>query len=103
MLFWLANEVAEHAGKVQEHAEKAGEHIPWIVQKVNDVLGGPVYQFEMKYTKPMWDKLLGTDASKVIGEYSPQTAIPWYTVMFIIACLLSIVVVWLLKRELSED
>src|SRR5207248_6152016 len=37
------------------------------------------------------------------GEYTPQTAVPWYTVMFIIACLLSILVIWLLKRKLSED
>lgn len=103
MLSWLLSEGAEHAEKVQEHAEKAGEHIPWIVQKVNEAIGAPIYQFEMKYTKPYWDKILGTDASKVIGEYSPQTAIPWYTVMFIIACILSIIVIWLLKRKLSED
>ena len=103
MLFWLLSEGAEHAENVQEHAEKAAEHIPWIVQKVNEVIGGPVYQFEMKYTKPAWDKVLGTDASKVIGEYSPQTAVPWYTVMFIIACILSIIVIWLLRRKLSED
>ncbi|HKC63599.1 MAG TPA: F0F1 ATP synthase subunit A [Pyrinomonadaceae bacterium] len=103
MLFWLLTEAAEHGGKVQEQAGSAAEHIPWIVQKVNEAIGAPIYQFEMKYTKPMWDKLLGTDASKVIGEYSPQTAIPWYTVMFIIACILSIVVIWLLRRRLSTD
>src|SRR5205085_4073078 len=79
------------------------EHIPWIVQKVNDLIGVPVNQFELKYTKPVWDKFLGTDASKVFGEYTPQTAVPWYTVMFIIACLLSILVIWLLKRRLSHD
>jgi F-type H+-transporting ATPase subunit a len=109
MSFWLLNEpaaagaVAEHVEKVQEHAEKASEHIPWIVQKVNELIGAPVHQFELKYTKPVWDKLLGTDASKVIGEYTPQTAIPWYTVMFIIACFISILVIWLLRRKLSED
>ena len=58
---------------------------------------------QLKYTKPYWDKLLGTDASKVIGEYSPENAVPWYTVMFVIACIISIVVIWLLKRKLSED
>jgi F-type H+-transporting ATPase subunit a len=79
------------------------EHIPWIVQKVNDLIGVPVNQFELKYTKPVWDKVLGTDASTVFGEYTPQRAVPWYTVMFIIACLLSILVIWLLKRRLSHD
>jgi F-type H+-transporting ATPase subunit a len=105
MLFWLLSE-AEVAGAVAEHGEKAqqhAEHIPWIVQKVNELIGVPVHQFELKYTKPYWDKLLGTDASKVLGEYTPQTAVPWYTVMFIIACIISIVVIWLLRRKLSED
>jgi F-type H+-transporting ATPase subunit a len=105
MLFWLLSE-PEVAGAVAEHGEKAqqhAEHIPWIVQKVNELVGAPVHQFELKYTKPVWDKLLGTDASKVIGEYTPQTAIPWYTVMFVIACLISILIIWLLKRKLSED
>jgi F-type H+-transporting ATPase subunit a len=103
MLFWLLSEGAEHSEKVQEHAEKAAEHLPWIVQKVNEAIGGPINQFQLKYTKPLWDKMLGTDASKVLGEYTPQTAVPWYTVMFIIACIISIVVIWLLRRKLSED
>jgi F-type H+-transporting ATPase subunit a len=109
MLFWLLSEsavagaVAEHGEKVQEHAEKAAEHMPWIVEKVNQLIGGPIQQFELKYTKPMWDKLLGQDATKVLGEYTPQTAVPWYTVMFIIACIVTIVVIWLLRRKLSED
>src|SRR3954470_10272321 len=103
MLFWLLSEGAEHAEKAQEHAEKAAEHLPWIVQKVNEAIGAPIHQFELKYTKPLWDKMLGTDASKVIGEYTPQTAIPWDTVMFVIACILSVIVIWLLKRKLSED
>jgi F-type H+-transporting ATPase subunit a len=105
MLFWLLSE-PKVAGVVAEHGEKAqahAEHIPWIVQKVNELIGGPVHQFELKYTKPYWDKLFGTDASKVLGEYTPQTAVPWYTVMFIIACIISIVVIWLLRRKLSED
>jgi F-type H+-transporting ATPase subunit a len=105
MSFWLLSEPAV-AGAVAEHVEKAqqhAEHIPWIVQKVNELVGAPVHQFELKYTKPIWDKLLGTDASKVIGEYTPQTAIPWYTVMFVIACFISIFAIWLLRRKLSED
>src|SRR5436305_15327807 len=100
MLFWLLSEGAEHSEKIQEHAEKAAEHIPWIVQKVNEAIGGPINQFELKYTKPLWDKMLGTDASKVLGEYTPQTAVPWYTVMLIIACIISIVVILLLRLKL---
>jgi F-type H+-transporting ATPase subunit a len=115
MLFWLLDEpaasavaqhgekVAEHGEKVVEHAEKAAHHTPWIVEKVNELIGAPIHQLQLKYTKPYWDKVLGTDASTVIGEYTPQNAVPWYTVMFIIACLLSILIIWLLKRKLSED
>lgn len=116
MFFWLlqhpettatvaehGEKVAEHGEKMVEHAEKAAHHVPWIVEKVNDLIGAPINQFQLKYTKPYWDKLLGTDASTVLGEYTPQNAVPWYTVMFIIACLLSIVIIWLLKRKLSED
>ena len=109
MFFWLLSEpeaagaAAEHGEKVVEGAEKAAHHTPWIVEKVNALVGEPLYHLQMKYTKPYWDKLLGTDASHVIGEYSPETAVPWYTVMFIIACILSIVIIWLLKRKLSED
>jgi F-type H+-transporting ATPase subunit a len=116
MLFWLLDEpatsaavaqhgekVAEHGEKVIEHAEKAAHHTPWIVEKVNELIGAPIHQLQLKYTKPYWDKVLGTDASTVIGEYTPQNAVPWYTVMFIIACLLSILIIWLLKRKLSED
>ena len=35
--------------------------------------------------------------------YTPENAIPWYTVMFVLACLLSVVVIWVLKGRLSED
>jgi F-type H+-transporting ATPase subunit a len=109
MLFWLLDEpekvgaIAEHGEQMVEHAEKAAHHTPWIVEKVNDLIGAPIHQLQLKYTKPYWDKILGTDASTVIGEYTPQNAVPWYTVMFIIACILSLVIIWLLKRKLSED
>jgi F-type H+-transporting ATPase subunit a len=109
MLFWLLSEpevagkVAEHGEKVVEQVEKAKHHTPWIVEKVNELIGAPIHQFQMEYTKPLWDKMLGTDASTVLGAYTPQTAVPWYTVMFIIACIISLVVILLLKRKLSQD
>ncbi|HTG94268.1 MAG TPA: F0F1 ATP synthase subunit A, partial [Pyrinomonadaceae bacterium] len=30
-------------------------------------------------------------------------AIPWYTVMFVIACILSVAIIWIFKGQLSED
>src|SRR5947209_7900702 len=88
-------------------AEGSAEQSPLIVQFINHYLGEPAYRFEMAYTKPLWDRFFayfGTSPEQVFGvEYSPQTAIPWYTIMFIIACILSIVVIKILKDKLSED
>jgi F-type H+-transporting ATPase subunit a len=87
-------------------AEGGGHHEPLIVEFINHYLGEPVYNFQMNYTKPLWDKLFakfGTDAEKVLGAYSPETAIPWYLIMFIIACILTMVAIWIFKGRLSED
>jgi F-type H+-transporting ATPase subunit a len=88
-----------------EGAEQA-EHAPILVQLVNHYFGEWAYSFEMKYTYPKWKWLfakLGTTPEAVFGQYTPENAIPWYTVMFVIACILSIVVIWILKGKLSED
>ena len=104
-MFLLA-EAAEGAHPAAEHAEEAEHHAPIIVQLVNSWFGEPVYRFQMDYTKPYWDSFLhrfGTDAESAFGPYSPETAIPWYTVMFFIACILSVIIIWILKGKLSES
>jgi F-type H+-transporting ATPase subunit a len=102
-MFWLQ----EAAHKTAEHAEQAEEHAPpIIVQVVNHYLGPWAYDFEMKYTYPLWKTFFAkfhTTPEAVFGEYTPDNAIPWYTVMFFIACLLSIAIIWILKGQLSED
>jgi F-type H+-transporting ATPase subunit a len=60
----------------------------------------------MNYTKPIWDKFFsnfGTDAESVFGAYTVENAVPWYTIMFVIACILTIIIVRMLKGKLSED
>ena len=88
-------------------SEGGGHHTPMIVEFINHYVGEPVYRFQMAYTKPVWDKFFanfGTTPEKVFGaEYSPENAIPWYTIMFVIACLLTVFIVYLLKGKLSED
>jgi F-type H+-transporting ATPase subunit a len=87
----------------------SGGSTPLIVQFVNHYLGEPMYRFQMAYTRPAWvwlfDKIgvEGTPEHVFGFVYSPENAIPWYTVMFVIACLLTIAVVWILKGKLSED
>ena len=64
------------------------------MQLVNHYFGEWAYKFEMTYTKPIWTKFFakfGTTPEAVFGPYTPENAIPWYTVMFFIACILSVV------------
>ncbi len=85
-----------------------GEHpTPLIVEFVNFYLGEPLHQIQMQTTYVWWSALFekfGTTPEAVFGEpYSPDNAIPWYTIMFVIACALSVAVIHLLKGKLSED
>src|SRR5687768_17253507 len=88
-------------------AESGGHHLPLIVQFINHYLGEPVHHFQVTYTKPLWDKYVfanfGTTAEKAFGPYTVENAIPWYTIMFVIACIITVVVVSMLKGKLSED
>ena len=87
-------------------SESGGHATPLVVEFINHYLGEPVNNFQVTYTKPIWDKIFayfGTNAENVFGAYTPENAIPWYTVMFVIACLLTVAVIWVLKGKLSED
>ena len=98
-MFWASAEAAEHG-------EQGAHHTPIIVEFVNHYLGEPVYELQMKYTYPFWQKFFAkfhTTPEAVFGPYSPETAIPWYTVMFIIACILSVTIIWILKGRLSVE
>jgi F-type H+-transporting ATPase subunit a len=100
-MFWLQ----EAAEKGAEHAEEV-EQAPIVVQFVNHYLGEYAYRFEMAYTYPFWTKFFarfGTTPEAVFGPYTPENAIPWYTVMFVIACILSVVIIWIMKGQLSEE
>src|SRR5690606_34197646 len=45
----------------------------------------------------------GTTPEAMFGDYTIENAIPWYTIMFVIACALSVLVIWLFKGKLSEE
>lgn len=85
---------------------EGGHHTPLIVDFINHYIGEPVHHFQVHYTKPIWEKILkplGTTPEAIFGEYTAENAIPWYTVMFVIACILTVFFVWMLKGKLSED
>ena len=96
---------AEAAQETAEHAEEAAHEAPIIVQLVNNWFGEAALKFELQYTKPIWKTVLakfGTTPEDAFGPYTADNAIPWYTVMFVIACILSVVIIWILKGKLSE-
>lgn len=85
---------------------EGGHHVPLIVEFINRVFGEPIHEFQVAYTKPLWNQffaLFGTNAESVFGEYTPENAIPWYTIMFVIACLLTIAIIYLFKGKLDQD
>ncbi len=85
----------------------AAEHpTPLIVEFVNHYLGEPLHQIQMQTTHKWWTAFFakfGTTPEAMFGEYTPENAIPWYTIMFTIACVLSVIVIGLLKGKLSDD
>jgi F-type H+-transporting ATPase subunit a len=92
----------ETAAKAAEQTE----HVPIVVRFVNEYFGHAAYNFEMKYTYPMWQKILGkfgTTPEAAFGVYTPENAIPWYTVMFVLACIISLLLIWIFKGRLSEE
>ncbi len=104
-MYWLetAGKTAEHAAPAQEHS---AHHTPIIVELVNKYFGQWAYDFEMKYTYPVWKSFFAyfqTTPEAVFGPYTPENAIPWYTVMFVIACILSVAIIWILKGRLSTE
>jgi F-type H+-transporting ATPase subunit a len=101
-MFWFQ----EAAHEAAEHAEEAEHHAPIVVQLVNHWFGEAALRFELAYTKPVWDRVLGYFGSTpedAFGPYTAENAIPWYTVMFFIACILSVVIIWIFKGKLSES
>src|ERR1700686_368840 len=116
MFLLLSSEPAGNA------AEKV-EQVPILVRLVNQYFGEWAYNFEMKYTYPFWQKffkltipqieifhrklgpisLLNTTPEAVFGVYTPENAIPWFPVMFVMACILTLVLIWIFKGHLSEE
>jgi F-type H+-transporting ATPase subunit a len=86
---------------------EGGHHTPLIVEFINTYLGEPIHHFQVEYSQKWWNMLVfnhfGTSAEKVFGPYTVENAIPWYTVMFVIACILTVVLISIFKGKLSED
>src|SRR5215831_3565965 len=89
-----------------EQVEEQAEQAPILVKLVNHYFGEWAHNLEMHTTHRAWKWIFGqfgTTPEAVFGQYTPENAIPWYTVMFVAACILSVFVIWILKGKLSED
>src|SRR5438128_9018210 len=98
--------LAEESGKAAEHAQETAGQAPIIVRLVNQYFGEYAYNFEMKYTYPKWRWLFakfGSTPEAAFGAYTPENAIPWYTIMFVLACIITIALIWIMRGRLSED
>jgi F-type H+-transporting ATPase subunit a len=85
---------------------EGGHHVPLIAEFINHYIGQPVHDFQMAYTRPLWASFFakfGTTPEAMFGPYTVENAVPWWTVMFVIACILTVVIVNLLKGKLSQD
>ncbi|MBC7929099.1 MAG: F0F1 ATP synthase subunit A [Rubrivivax sp.] len=106
-MYFLFSE-PEATAKTAEHAaESGGHHTPVVVEILNHYFGEPVHKFQMEYTYPLWQKFFdwfGTTPESVFGAYTVENAIPWYTVMFVLAAFFTLALVWVLKpRKLSVE
>src|SRR5215831_11313424 len=89
-----------------EQVEEQAEQAPILVKLVNHYFGEWAHKIEMHTTYRAWKWIFGqfgTTPEAVFGQYTSENAIPWYTVMFVVACILSVFVIWILKGKLSED
>lgn len=85
---------------------EGAEQAPLIVEFINHYLGEPVHDLQMATTHKWWTALFakfGTTPEALFGPYTVENAIPWYTIMFVIACILAIILIWIFKGKLSED
>ncbi|HVF45859.1 MAG TPA: F0F1 ATP synthase subunit A [Pyrinomonadaceae bacterium] len=103
-----AARATEHAPAAAEHAAESGGHeVPAVVQFVNHYIGEPVHHFQVTYTRPIWEKFFGwfgTTPENVFGPYTVENAVPWYTVMFVLAILFTVALIFIMKpRKLSVD
>jgi len=87
-------------------AAEGGHHTPLIVEFINHYLGEPMHRFQINHTRPRWDtffSIFDTNAEAVFGKYTVENAIPWYTIMFVIACILTVILIRIFTSKLSED
>lgn len=109
---FLLNLLQEHGQQATEHHEASASqahHVPIIVEKLNHWIGEPVFNLQKVIMPPIYKlKIFGPEwpgEHKTFDEYmaSGNLPIPTHVVMFLFVVLVSVVVLWFLRRKLSVE
>jgi F-type H+-transporting ATPase subunit a len=109
---FLLNLLQEHGQQAAEHEAAAShaKHVPIIVEKLNHWIGEPVFNLQKVIMPPIYKylKIFGPQwpgEHKTFDEYmdAGNLPIPTHVVMFLFVVLVSVVVLWFLRRKLSVE
>ena len=109
---FLLNLLQEHGQQATEHEAAASHanHVPIIVEKLNEWIGEPVFNIQKVIMPPIYKtlKIFGPEwpgEHRTFDEYmaAGNLPIPTQVVMFLFVALVAVVVLWLLRRELSVE
>jgi F-type H+-transporting ATPase subunit a len=116
----LLSLLQEHGGQAVEHAARAaeraaeaggagghGEHVPWIVEQINHLIGGPVFSLQKQFMPQLYHLFgakwpgegLSFEQYLAAGEFP----IPTQVVMFLIVVLITVGLLWFLRGKLSVE
>jgi len=98
------------AAPAAEHAAGHGEHVPYIVVKINELVGPAVFNLQAKLMPPIYK------AVKIFGSHWPgegrtydqyladgHLPIPTQSVMFLFVAFTAVVLLWLVRGKLSTE
>src|SRR5882672_3184198 len=103
---FLLNILQEHGQEAAGHAE----HAPFIVEKLNDWIGEPVFNLQKAIMPPIYHalKIFGPQwpgENKTFQEYinAGYLPIPTHVVMFLFVVLVAVVILTILRGKLSVE
>src|SRR5215475_12240003 len=114
----LLQEHGQEGGHTAQAVEAAGhsaaaghaEHVPFIVEKLNDWIGEPVFNLQKAIMPSIykWLKIFGPEwpgENKTFQEYlnAGYLPIPTHVVMFLFVVLIAVVVLTILRGKLSAE
>src|SRR5215475_756707 len=109
---FLLNLLQGHGQEAAEHGAAAGhaEHMPFIVEKLNQWIGEPVFEIQKVIMPPIYKmlKIFGPQwpgENKTFQEYldAGYLPIPTQVVMFLFVVLIAVVVLTILRGKLSAE